>query len=115
MSFYVLTITRLAQSPAWQRTFAPMAAAGRMPLTNYLLQTAIATTIFYGWGFGLWGKVGPAAGLALAFAIFFVIQVPLSLWWLRRHEMGPMEWVWRYLTYGHRPATARAAAAAGAP
>ena len=49
---------------------------------------------------------GPAAGLALAFAIFFVIQVPLSLWWLRRFEMGPMEWVWRYLTYGHRPAMA---------
>ena len=95
MMFYVLTIVRLAQMPAWQRIFAPMAAAGRMPLTNYLMQTLIATTIFYGWGFGLWGTVGPAAGLALAFAIFFVIQVPLSLWWLKRFEMGPMEWVWR--------------------
>jgi uncharacterized protein len=104
MMFYVLTIVRLAQSPAWQKRFAPIAAAGRMPLTNYLLQTLIATTIFYGWGFGLWGKVGPAAGLLLAFAIFFVIQVPLSVWWLRRFQFGPMEWLWRLATYGHRPA-----------
>jgi len=108
MMFYVFTIVRLAQLPAWQRIFAPMAAAGRMPLTNYLMQTLIATTIFYAWGFGFWGRMGPAAGLALAFAIFFVIQVPLSLWWLRRFDMGPMEWVWRYLTYGHRPAMAHA-------
>ena len=112
MMFYVLTIVRLAQLPAWQRIFAPMAAAGRMPLTNYLMQTLIATTLFYGWGFGLWGRVGPAAQLVLAFAIFFVIQVPLSIWWLRRFDYGPMEWVWRYLTYGHRPAgTPRAAGA----
>lgn len=114
MIFYVLTIVRLAQLPAWQRRFAPMATAGRMPLTNYLMQTLIATTIFYGWGFGNWNKVGPAAGLALAFAIFFVIQVPLSLWWLRRFDYGPLEWLWRFATYGHRPLpSARAASAAG--
>jgi len=114
MMFYVFTIVRLAQLPQWQRIFAPMAAAGRMPLTNYLMQTAIATTIFYGWGFGLWGLMGPALGLVLAFAIFFVIQVPLSIWWLRRYAMGPLEWLWRYLTYGHAPAMARAAIAPGA-
>jgi uncharacterized protein len=115
MMFYVFTIVRLAELPAWQRRFAPIAAAGRMPLTNYLMQTLIATTIFNGWGFGLWGKVGPAAGLLLAFAIFFVIQVPLSIWWLRRYEFGPMEWLWRYATYGRRPSmrpgTERATAA----
>jgi uncharacterized protein len=103
MMFYVLTIVRLAQVPAWQARLAPMAAAGRMPLTNYLMQTLIATTIYYGWGFGLWNKVGPAAGLLLAFAIFFIVQVPLSLWWLRRFQYGPMEWLWRLATYGHRP------------
>ncbi|MEO8751367.1 MAG: DUF418 domain-containing protein [Casimicrobiaceae bacterium] len=115
MCFYVLTVTRLAQSLPWQRIFAPMAAAGRMPLSNYLMQTLIATAIFYGWGFGMWGRMGAAAGLALAFAIFFVIQVPISLWWLRRFAMGPMEWVWRYLTYGHAPVMARAGASSGAP
>jgi uncharacterized protein len=104
MIFYVLTIVRVAQVPAWLGRLAPMAAAGRMPLTNYLMQTLIATTIFYGWGFGLWNKVGPAAGLLLALAIFFIVQVPLSLWWLRRFQYGPMEWLWRLATYGHRPA-----------
>jgi uncharacterized protein len=100
MIFYVLLIVRLAQRPAWSRAFAPIAAAGRMPLTNYLMQTAICTTLFYGWGFGLWGRVGPAAGIALAVGIFFVVQVPWSRWWLRRHDQGPLERLWSRLTYG---------------
>ena len=100
MIFYVLTIVRLAQLPSWQARFAPIAAAGRMPLTNYLMQTLICTTLMYGWGFGLWGTVGPAAQLLLAFAIFFVIQVPLSILWLRRFEYGPLEYLWRVATYG---------------
>jgi uncharacterized protein len=111
MLFYVLAIVRLAQHPTWARRFAPIAAAGRMPLTNYLLQTAICTTLFCGWGFGLWGTVGPAAGLALAVAIFFVIQVPWSVWWLRRHAQGPLEWAWSRLTYGSAGARGLARAA----
>ncbi|MDM4766921.1 DUF418 domain-containing protein [Pelomonas sp. SE-A7] len=106
MSFYVLSIVRLAQLPAWQRRFAPMAAAGRMPLTNYLLQTLMATSLFYGWGLGLWGQVGPAAELLLAPVLFFCVQVPLSMAWLRRHDYGPLEYVWRLLTYGRRPGSA---------
>ena len=112
MMFYVLTIVRIAQVPTWQERLAPIAAAGRMPLTNYLMQTLIATTIFYGWGFGLWNEIGPAAGLLLAFAIFFIIQLPLSVWWLRRFQYGPMEWLWRLATYGHRPSMLPGASAA---
>ena len=100
MIFYVLTIVRLAQLPSWQARFAPIAATGRMPLTNYLMQTLICTTLMYGWGFGLWGTVGPAGQLLLAFASFFVIQVPLSILWLRRFEYGPLEYLWRVATYG---------------
>jgi len=100
MLFYVLTIVRLAQIPAWATRFAPVAAAGRMPLTNYLMQTAICTTLFYGWGFGLYNKVGPAAGFILSLAIFFLIQVPWSVWWLKRHDRGPLEMLWSRLTYG---------------
>jgi uncharacterized protein len=101
MIFYVATIVRAVHNDAWRRRLAPMATAGRMPLTNYLMQTLIATTIFYGWGFGLWNRVGPALDFVIALGIFFLIQVPLSAWWLKRFEMGPMEWLWRKLTYGH--------------
>lgn len=100
MMFYVLAIVRLAQLSAWQRVFAPLAAAGRMPLSNYLMQSLICTALFYGWGLGLWGRVGPALGFVLSLGIFFVVQVPWSLWWLRRHERGPMEMLWARLTYG---------------
>jgi uncharacterized protein len=78
MAFYVATIVRALHADAWRRRLAPLATAGRMPLTNYLMQSAIATALFYGWGLGLWGRVGPAWGLALAFGIFFIVQVPLS-------------------------------------
>ena len=100
MVFYVLGIVRLAQRAAWQQRLAPLAAAGRMPLTNYLMQTAICITLFQAWGFGLWMKVGPAWSMALALAIFFGVQVPWSLWWLKRHQRGPLEALWSRLTYG---------------
>jgi uncharacterized protein len=110
MIFYVLVIVRIANTERGRRWLAPLGAAGRMPLTNYLMQTAICITLFHGWGFGLWLKVGPAAGLALSFAIFFLVQVPWSLWWLKRHERGPLEAFWSRLTYG-RPAAAQPRAA----
>ena len=105
-----LVIVQLAQRAGWQRAFAPLAAAGRMPLTNYLMQTLICTAIFNGWGLGLYGKVGPAAGLALSLAIFWLVQVPWSLWWLKTHERGPMEALWARLTYGRKPAVKVASA-----
>ena len=52
MVFCVLTIVRLARHPVWARRIAPLAAAGRMGLTNYPVQTAKCTTLFHGWGFG---------------------------------------------------------------
>jgi uncharacterized protein len=101
MAFYVCTIIRAVCNDSLRVKLMPIAIAGRMPLTNYLLQTAIATFVFYGWGLGLWGKIGPALEIALAIGIFFLIQVPLSYFWLKRFAMGPMEYVWRLLTYGH--------------
>jgi uncharacterized protein len=111
MVFYVALIVRLMQNPTWRPRLAPMAIVGRMPLTNYLLQTLMATFLFYGWGLGLWLKVGPALDLVLAFAIFFIVQVPLTRLWLRHFDMGPMEFLWRWLTYGH--ATLRRRVVAG--
>ncbi len=106
MLFYVLVIVRLAHTASGRRWLKPWALAGRLPLTNYMLQTAICITLFRHWGFDLWMKVGPAAGLLLSLAIFFGVQVPWSAWWLKRHERGPMEALWAWLTYGRvRPAS----------
>ena len=107
MVFYVLLIVQLAHRPAWKPLFKPFELAGRMPLTNYLMQTALCITLFNGWGFGLWGQVGPAAGLALSLVIFFLVQVPWSYWWLKDHERGPVETLWALLTYGRRAAKAQ--------
>jgi len=111
MVFYVLSIVRIAQTPRGAHLLAPLGACGRMPLTNYLMQTLICTTLFYGWGFGLWDRVGPAAGLVLSVFIYFGVQVPWSLWWLHRHERGPLETLWARLTYGRATAPVLAGAA----
>jgi uncharacterized protein len=104
MAFYVATIVRLATHARWLRWMMPLAAAGRMPLTNYLLQSVLCTAIFYGWGLGFWGQVGAAGQLGLALAIFFVLQVPLSALWFRHFPYGPLEYLWRVASYGRRPA-----------
>ncbi|HEV2669468.1 MAG TPA: DUF418 domain-containing protein, partial [Gemmatimonadales bacterium] len=98
MLFYASTIMLLTQVETWRRRLAPLAAVGRTALSNYLLQSLICTMIFFSYGLGLFGKVGPALGLLLTVTIF-LIQVPLSVWWLERYQFGPVEWLWRSLTY----------------
>jgi len=98
-SVYAIAIILLAQREACKPFLRPLAAVGRMALSNYLFQSLVCTTLFYSYGIGLYGKIGPAAGLFLTFAIY-AGQVLLSLAWLRHFRFGPMEWVWRSLTYG---------------
>ncbi|WP_435093649.1 DUF418 domain-containing protein [Halorubrum sp. N11] len=78
-----------------------LAAVGRTAFTNYLLQTVIATTVFYGHGLGLFGSVSRVEQLGFVFVVW-VVQVVLSVLWLRSFRFGPVEWVWRTLTYGER-------------
>jgi uncharacterized protein len=78
------------------RYFAPV---GRMALTNYVGQSVICTLIFYGTGLGLGGRMGPSLYLPLAFAVYLT-QVVVSRFWLERFQFGPLEWIWRMLTYG---------------
>jgi uncharacterized protein len=101
MLWYASTITLLMQREGWRRRLAPLAAVGRTALSNYLLQSLVCTTIFYGYGLALFGKVRPSLGLLLTIAIF-LIQIPLSAWWLGRFQFGPVEWLWRSLTYWQR-------------
>ncbi|MBN1937338.1 MAG: M20/M25/M40 family metallo-hydrolase [Anaerolineae bacterium] len=101
MLFYVSVIALLMQRGHWQSRLASLAALGRMSLTNYLMQSAICTLIFYGYGLGLYGEVGATGGLILTIVVC-VMQVRFSQWWLDRFQFGPMEWAWRSLTYGRR-------------
>lgn len=82
-----------------------LATAGRMPLTQYLLQSVMGTALFHGWGLGLWGSVGSLAQTLLALGLFAGVQIPLAYWWFRRHPLGPVEALWRRLSYG--PSTPR--------
>jgi uncharacterized protein len=89
----------LVGNESWRRRLGPLAAVGRMALTNYLLQSVVCTAIFNGYGWvGLYGQLSTFAGLLLSFALFF-LQIPLSNWWLERFRFGPAEWMWRSLTY----------------
>jgi uncharacterized protein len=72
--------------------------AGRMPLSNYLLQSVAMSLLFYGYGLGWFGQVSPFWFPAIA-AGFVVFQVLLSRWWLQRFAQGPLEWLWRKFTY----------------
>ena len=69
-----------------------------MALTNYLMQTVICTTVFYGYGFGQFGK-WPRFELFLFVVAVFVVQTACSAIWLRYFKFGPTEWLWRSFTY----------------
>ncbi|WP_185960747.1 DUF418 domain-containing protein [Aliidiomarina halalkaliphila] len=98
---YISTLVLLMHyGKRWVQVFAP---AGRMALTNYLLQSLVFTLIFYGYGLGLYGEVGRATATLMAIALY-VGQLTASAWWLQRYQYGPMEWLWRSLTYGRRQA-----------
>jgi uncharacterized protein len=87
---------------AWPRMRGALSifvAPGRMALTNYLLQSILGITVFYGIGLGLVGHLQPLGIYAVAVAIF-AFQIAFSKCWLAHHEQGPMERLWRVLTYG---------------
>lgn len=85
-----------------------LAPTGKLGLTTYVMQTVFGLLVFYGFGLGLLGEIGVAASIGLA-VLFFVFQVFFARLWLSKWTMGPLEWLWRALTYfTWRPAAARA-------
>ncbi|MFN8095232.1 MAG: DUF418 domain-containing protein [Vicinamibacteria bacterium] len=108
---YAAGIAHLAASGRLPRLERGLEAVGRTALSNYLLQSLVGTFVHYGHGLGLYSKVGAAAGMALSLAVFS-LQVPLSLWYLSRRRTGPVEWLWRLMSYG-RPAEVAATAPTG--
>jgi uncharacterized protein len=95
---YIGVIMLICQSYTRAKLLASFAAVGRMALSNYLLQTVICTTIFYGHGFGLFGRLDRWQQVLIIPAVW-ILQLYISPIWLRHFRFGPVEWLWRSLTY----------------
>jgi uncharacterized protein len=78
--------------------FALMRPVGQMAFTNYLMQSFLCGLFFYGIGFGFFGKL-QLYQLYYVVAVVWIIQIIWSHLWLRYYRFGPLEWLWRSLTY----------------
>ncbi len=95
---YAAGIILLTHGRNWMLVGRSLENLGKMALTVYLSGTVMFTMLFHGYGFGQLFLMGPAEVTAYA-VLFFAILVVFCAWWLRRFRFGPMEWVWRSLTY----------------
>jgi uncharacterized protein len=95
---YAAAIALLFQRPEAGRALLVLAPAGRMALTTYLSQSVLGVVLFYGIGFGLWQRLAPMTVYGIAFAIY-AAQLIVSRLWMKRFAYGPVEWLWRRLTY----------------
>ena len=90
----------------WRRAprtlIAPFVAVGRTAFSCYILTSLICTTIFYGHGFGWFGYVSRPGQLLITLAVWITLLTVAPLW-LRRFPFGPLEWLWRTVTYWERP------------
>ena len=95
---YVGALTLIVSSGVLRQLTYALSCVGRTALSNYLLQTLIATTLMYWWGLGWFNEVSRPQQLALVVGIY-AVQMVLSVLWLRVFTIGPFEWLWRSLTY----------------
>ena len=114
---YMGTILLLVdRNPAWLRRLAAFGWSGRMALTSYMIQIVLLDLLFSNYAFGF--TMRPLAGFAVAVALFLAIA-GFSRFWLARHPLGPLEWLWRSATYARwqpwRVAAVLALAIAAAP
>ena len=96
---YAAVVMALLQFPAPARLLNVFAQIGRMAFTSYVMQSLILGFIFFGYGLGQFGHLGPAQALLLAVGLY-VGQMCFSAWWLSRFRFGPLEWLWRTMMYG---------------
>lgn len=105
---YVGLVMLLARGTRMAGVRARLAAVGRMALTNYIAQSVFCSLIFYGHGLGAFERVGSVACVGIVVAIWG-LQLAWSPWWLARFRFGPLEWLWRTLSYGGRQPMRRTA------
>ncbi|GAB3338724.1 DUF418 domain-containing protein [Marivirga atlantica] len=96
--FYACGIALLYQNHSFKNVLSIFAPFGRMALTNYLMQSVICCLIYNSYGLGLFATDGPLAFTAVGLGIL-VFQIVFSHLWLSKFQYGPMEWLWRSLTY----------------
>jgi len=83
----------------WRKILSIFAPVGKMALTNYLFQTLFYLLLFFHWGgLKLYGRLTITETYAVAVGLF-TLQVLFSSWWMKRHEQGPVENVWKKLSY----------------
>jgi uncharacterized protein len=95
---YLGSLVLFAHSRVMHGFKAAIARVGRMGLTNYLLESGLATFFFYHWGLGFFGQTTRIERMGLVLAIYLLL-IGFSALWLRHFRFGPMEWLWRTLTY----------------
>jgi uncharacterized protein len=96
---YISALALLFQRDRWRKRLAVLAPVGRMALSNYILHSIVFTLLFYDYGLGLYGSIDPTYGLVLTI-LMFILQIRISAWWVERYKFGPLEWLWRTITYG---------------
>lgn len=97
-ALYVFGILLLFRKEKWKKRLMNFYALGRMGLTTYLTQTLFGVFIYFSFGFALLNEIGAATALAIGLTVF-MFQIFFSKWWLSRFQYGPIEWLWRSLTY----------------
>lgn len=98
---HIALIALIVKAGVLRRLMDRLMAVGQMAFTNYIAHSVICALLFYGYGFGLWGEVS-RAGLWGIVALIWIAQLLWSPWWLKRFRFGPLEWLWRSLTYWKR-------------
>lgn len=99
---YICAAILLLRTASESRFGKAIIAVGRMAFTNYIMQSVICTFIFYGTGLGLHGQIERSGQLVIAIGVW-ALQLIVSPWWLSRYRYGPLEWLWRGLSYRHWP------------
>lgn len=95
---YMGLIMLVVKSEKFKSFISIFSKLGRSAFSNYIFQTLISTLIFYGCGFGLFGSVERKYQVLIVFGIW-ILQVILTSLWLNKYKQGPLEWLWRRLTY----------------
>jgi len=95
---HIALVMQIIENGSMKRLMTRFAAVGRMAFTNYLMHSIVMTSMFYGFGLGLYGQIPRIFQMAFV-AGMLGFQLWFSPWWLARYRFGPAEWVWRSLSY----------------